>query len=110
MVMLGGEEEVVTWMTKFVKGKGRGKGKGNWKKPKKEGPSGPDLPRESVSENLSTGVVTAWRGKMGWIKPNNAIDHPQAKKRGGKLFVSKTDLLNDAEKLEVNAQVTFTVY
>mmetsp|Transcript_84803 Transcript_84803/g.229817 ORF Transcript_84803/g.229817 Transcript_84803/m.229817 type:complete len:160 (-) Transcript_84803:112-591(-) len=73
-------------------GKGKGKDKG---KPRR--PSGPGLPRQRITEAPVTGEVVEWKGKYGWIQPTVAIEHEQASKREGKIYVSMSDLVGVTE-------------
>jgi len=91
-------------------GKGRqkdGKGKGEGKK--NTGPSGPDLPRTRVSDVPVTGEVQSWRGKFGWIKPLEEIDHPDVGKHKGDIYVHMKDLVG-VEALEKGQTVQFVVF
>lgn len=98
-------------------GKGKGKGKkgywtmwggyGGWVW---QGGAGGDQPRERVGETPVTGQVVEWKDTYGWIQPHNAIDHPAANMRDGKVYVNKKDLLNESAALEVGATVSFIVY
>jgi len=90
-------------------GKGQKDGKGKGEKGEK-GPSGPDLERERVTDMPVTGSVVSWRGKFGWVKAVEAIDHPKAEKHGGKLYAHQQDLLDGSESLEVGQGVQFHVY
>eukprot|EP00929_Paragymnodinium_shiwhaense_P076565 TRINITY_DN3938_c0_g2_i1.p1 TRINITY_DN3938_c0_g2~~TRINITY_DN3938_c0_g2_i1.p1 ORF type:complete len:320 (+),score=97.85 TRINITY_DN3938_c0_g2_i1:139-1098(+) len=84
---------------------GKGKGKGGRR------PRGPDLPRESVSDDVVTGEVLEWKGKYGWIKPAVAIDHAAASKNEGKIFISMSDLLPEGvTELAAGTTVKFKVF
>lgn len=89
------------------KGKAKGKGKGKGKKP-----TGPDLPRTRLTSDLVTGQVNEWkdRGKFGWIKPTQPVDHPQAHLHRGRLYIHTQDLPWWVEKLTVGQYVRFHVY
>jgi len=50
-----------------------------------------DLPRERITEIMTTGEVVEWKGTFGWIEAHDAIDHALAYKRQGKVFLSKKD-------------------
>jgi len=86
-------------------GKGKGKGKG-----KAKPPSGPDLPRERVSEAPILGEVLEWKGKYGWIKAQEAIEHPLAGKREGKIYMNVKDLPEGVEELDAGGLVQFELY
>merc|ERR1712151_740140 len=87
------------------KGKDEGKGKGKGKRP-----SGPELERTRVTEDLVTGEVESWRGKYGFIVPTIPIEHEKASKKEGKLYVSMSDLTGGLEELTVGALCQFHVY
>mmetsp|Transcript_16122 Transcript_16122/g.34844 ORF Transcript_16122/g.34844 Transcript_16122/m.34844 type:complete len:504 (+) Transcript_16122:99-1610(+) len=74
------------------KGQGKGKGKDANGKKKKRKPSGPDLPRERVTQEKVSGTVTEWKGKFGWVKPLTPLDHPLSKKHKGRLYLHVQDL------------------
>merc|ERR1712046_524122 len=40
-----------------------------------DGPSGPELERTRVSDGAVKGKVVSWRGKYGFVKPSNKLDH-----------------------------------
>lgn len=84
-------------------GKGKGEGKKN------TGPSGPDLPRTRVSDVPVTGEVQNWRGKFGWIKPLEEVDHPDMSKHKGDIYVHQKDLIG-AEELEKGQSVQFFLF
>merc|ERR1711862_667318 len=90
------------------KGKGKGKGKmmmGGGPKPT------PDLTRTRITTAPITGEVTKWvKDKFGWIKPTTPIDHPNAKKNKGKIFVSVKDLADGSTSLKEGAHVCFQAY
>merc|ERR1712187_724731 len=66
---------------------GKGKGKG-----KPRSPSGADLPRERLTAEKFSGEVVEWKGKFGYIMPSEPVEHPDAQKRDGKLWVSMKDI------------------
>eukprot|EP00930_Biecheleria_cincta_P038793 TRINITY_DN26666_c0_g1_i1.p1 TRINITY_DN26666_c0_g1~~TRINITY_DN26666_c0_g1_i1.p1 ORF type:complete len:501 (-),score=97.89 TRINITY_DN26666_c0_g1_i1:222-1724(-) len=88
--------------------KGKGKGKGEGKKGKR--PTGPYLERTRLTEKLVTGEVTEWKGKYGWIKPHEPVDHPKANLHKGKLYVHKVDLEWWVDSLTVGSFCRFHVY
>merc|ERR550537_1861191 len=83
-------------------GKGKGKGGGGSK-------ASANLPREAVTETAVTGDVVEWKGNFGWIKPHADIDHPDAKKRQGNIYVNSKDVAEGAN-LESGTTVQFQVY
>jgi len=56
------------------------------------GPSNDPGPRERLTEVPTTGELLDWKGTFGWIKPHDPVDHPQAVKRNGNIYLSKKDL------------------
>jgi len=85
---------------KGCKGKGKGKGK----------PAPGPKPREVVSEIPVLGKVLEWKGKYGWIQPNDAIDHPVAQKNKGKVFLHTNDWQQSEQQPQVGQDVQFTLY
>lgn len=104
--------------TKSGRAGGKGKKKGEGKDGENVGgwtfvPSGPDLPREQLpegqSDELVKGEVLQWKGSHGWVKPTEPVKHDLASRRGGKVYVSKQDLV-DCETLEEGNSVQFKLY
>lgn len=85
------------------------KSKGKGKKGKKPKPSGPHLPRTRVSLSPITGEVVEWKGKYGWVKPSEPIDHLLASKHQGKIYVSVIDL-GGVKELSPGATLQFQVF
>lgn len=77
-------------------------------KPKDKGPSGPDLPRERVSEKEAKGKVIRWFGKFGFIAPAEAVDHPLAGKHNG-IYVHLKDVVSGSP-LAKDQEVMFKIY
>uniref|UniRef100_A0A7S1WLG1 DRBM domain-containing protein n=1 Tax=Alexandrium catenella TaxID=2925 RepID=A0A7S1WLG1_ALECA len=105
------------------KGKGKGKGKGFGKGGGKSwgwdwgcgwtwqsDATGPDQPRERVTEERISGEVLDWKETYGWVKPCGDIDHPAAQLRNGKVYLHQKDLVGELKALEAGARVTFHVY
>merc|ERR1712232_1314103 len=67
------------------------------------------LERERLTADKFSGEVVAWKGKFGYIQPAEPIDHPNAAKSEGKIWVSISDCPDQAE-LAVGTQVAFHVY
>jgi len=88
------------------KGKGKGKDKG---KDKGKRSPGHLLPRERVSAEKFTGTVSGWKGKYGWITPDEPIDHEKAEKHQGKVFAGMDDIIGATELTE-GATVEFHVW
>ncbi|CAE7276014.1 BMH1 [Symbiodinium sp. CCMP2456] len=63
-----------------------------WGPGPKDGPENPQ--RQRVQEDRCVGLITEWRGYMGWIAPIApfSIDHDQASKHWGLIYVTKQDL------------------
>lgn len=70
---------------------------------------GPDLPRSRVSTEPILGTVVSWKGQVGWIQPQDAIDHPQAKEHRGHLYIHQKDAIHGAS-LSPGQHVSFHVY
>jgi hypothetical protein len=97
-----------TWLQKGAAGKGKGKegmGKdGKGKNGKGKGASA----RQVIHDTPLLGTIVQWRGKFGWVKPNDTIDHPLANKHQGDLFCAAQDV--EAEIEGVGATVQFMLY
>merc|ERR1712232_1423742 len=74
---------------------------------KEKGPSGPELPRERLSEDLYRGTVVMFRRNMGFIKPDDQIDHPDASRHKGEIYVHEKDI---TEPLAKGNKVQFYIY
>jgi len=72
-------------------------------------PKGPSGPRERLTVVPTTGEVSDWKGAFGFIRPHEAIEHEQASKRDGKVYIAKKDLVG-AETLSVGQLVQFHVF
>merc|ERR1712060_289025 len=67
--------------------------------------------REEVTPTAVEGVVKRARGKYCFIKPDEPIDHPDAKKHGGMIFFHSGDMPEgESEKPLWGAKVLFHVY
>ncbi|CAE6920188.1 unnamed protein product [Symbiodinium sp. CCMP2592] len=71
--------------------------------------SGPYLPRTRISAEPLTGKVVFWKGQVGWIEPEHAVNHPKAYAHKGQLYVHSQDVLN-GETLSSGTQVRFHLY
>merc|ERR1712125_137928 len=87
------------------KSKGKGKGKGKAQRPKTDGPTGPDLERE-VCDGLYTGEVVSFKGKWGFIKPADEIEHPDFKEV---IWFAKQDFGEDVF-VKRGQKVEFSLY
>jgi len=99
-----------TVKAKQPKGKGNGKGKAKGQPETENGPSGPNLPRERIIDDPMVGEVISWKGKFGWIKPGEDIDHPEAAKHGGKLYAHIKDVVEEGQTLQKGASVQFYLF
>jgi len=68
-----------------------------------------DLPRTRVTDASVSGEVVEWKGKFGWVKATDAIEHEKAAKRDGKLYVNAKDVIG-GDELTVGQAVEFHVY
>merc|ERR1712176_536115 len=92
------------------KGKGEGKGKGK----KERGPSGPDLDRERITIEPVIGEVKVWKERTdkfgyGFIKPADVVEHEDATKRDGLIYINKKDVAEGVE-MAVGLQVCFHIF
>jgi len=55
-----------------------------------------------------TGTINEWKGKFGWIDPDAPVEHPDAARRNGRLFLMQDDVLELISG--VGAHVSFYVY
>merc|ERR1712125_84447 len=85
--------------------KGTDKGKAS-----KHKTPGHTLERTRITEEKFTGEVTEWKGKFGFVKPQEAIDHPKAGKRDGCLFVAKDDIEGGLTELTQGSLCEFHIY
>ncbi|CAK0807826.1 unnamed protein product, partial [Prorocentrum cordatum] len=72
-------------------------------------PQGHTLPRTRLSAEKFSGVVTAWKGKYGWIQPSEEIEHEKASLRNGALFCSVNDILDGSTALHPGAPCEFHI-
>lgn len=98
-----------SWKDTPKSGRPWGGARGKWSS-SNSGPSGPDLPRKRVSTAKVEGKVIEWKGKYGWIQPNQPVRHPKAPQRQGRIFVSKTDIGEGLWELAPNTLCTFHVF
>ncbi|CAE7666528.1 PIP5K4 [Symbiodinium pilosum] len=73
--------------------------------------SGPELPRQPLfgGEALE-GDVLEWKGKFGWIKPLEPIDHPLASRNKSRIYVHVKDLADGLQSLTAGQRVAFQAY
>jgi len=64
--------------------------------------------REMVHDEPLLGTIVDWKGKWGWLKPHDTIDHPLAKKHHGDLYLKQEDVETEIEG--VGAVVQFMLY
>lgn len=71
-------------------------------------PGSPGGSRRPAVRGRITGNIVEWKGKFGWVAPDVPIDHPEARMKGGKIYLSQEDV---AEVISgVGAHVSFYVY
>jgi len=95
----------------FAKGKGKvadAKGKVADAKGAAKGGGKGGKQRNIIWDKPLIGTITQWRGKFGWVKPKDTIDHPLASKHQGDLFLGQTDV--EAEIEGVGSKVKFMLY
>ncbi|CAK9007838.1 unnamed protein product [Durusdinium trenchii] len=54
--------------------------------------SAPFVPRARIREHRVVGLITEWRGYMGWIQPLAKIEHELAGRHWGLLYVNQSDV------------------
>jgi dsRNA-specific ribonuclease len=47
--------------------------------------------RERITPSIVTGTLETWKGHFGWVKLHTPVEHEQAKKNGGKVYLHKKD-------------------
>uniref|UniRef100_A0A7S1W4N5 CSD domain-containing protein n=1 Tax=Alexandrium catenella TaxID=2925 RepID=A0A7S1W4N5_ALECA len=71
-------------------------------------------PRNLIAPDTLTGEVIEWNdvGGFGWVRAFAEIDHPEAQKRGGKIFIHKKDLAPQVtpELVGTGSMIQFKVY
>merc|ERR1719506_2626761 len=79
-----------------------------WMKPR---PTGPDLDREIVTQELVQGEVLEWRtgGGFGWLKTDAPFPHEKAR-RDGKVYAHTLDVVGDASVFQTGTKVKFGLY
>jgi len=71
-------------------------------------PLSPGSSRRPAVRGRICGNIVEWKGKFGWIEPDEPINHPEARMKGGKIYLSQEDV---AEVISgVGAHVSFYVY
>lgn len=68
----------------------------------------PASERTRVLPKRVTGTLVQWKGKFGWIQPDEKINHPAASKRGGKVYLAQEDV--EKGQLELKSSLSFFVY
>mmetsp|Transcript_48851 Transcript_48851/g.106184 ORF Transcript_48851/g.106184 Transcript_48851/m.106184 type:complete len:391 (-) Transcript_48851:350-1522(-) len=71
--------------------------------------SGPDLPRERITQEPIVGEIVEWKGSFGWIRPCEPIQHVSAARRSGRVYVHQQDT-TELEAPVVGLRVQFQVY
>jgi len=65
--------------------------------------------RKRLSDKLIAGRVIQWKGSYGWIEPLVAMEHSQASRHKGRIFVHGEDILGKWT-LKVGSIVEFYLY
>jgi len=47
--------------------------------------------RERLTANIVTGSIVEWKGHFGWVNLHTPIEHEEAKKKGGKVYLHQQD-------------------
>lgn len=61
-----------------------------------------------VSEARVTGTLDEWNGDHGWLQPHKAVDHPQARRNRGRVYLAQAEVREDLPGLGV--AVSFVLY
>eukprot|EP00435_Cladocopium_sp_Y103_P014040 s2224_g3.t1 len=72
------------------------------------GRGGGDKERTVVAPIPRLGTIRKWRGTYGWIEADKAVDHPEAARNHGLIFLHIKDFQGEAVKEGI--RVTFSVY
>ena len=72
-------------------------------------PAGPKLSRTRLSAEPLNGVVASWRGAIGWIQPEQQLNHPRAFSRQGQIYIHAKDVISQ-EPLMQGQAVRFHLY
>ena len=65
--------------------------------------------RVRISQSRLMGTVLSWKGRFGWIRSDKKINHEEAVKHGGRVYVHISDVEGRME-LQENARVSFMAY
>eukprot|EP00444_Apocalathium_aciculiferum_P009539 CAMPEP_0183387654 /NCGR_PEP_ID=MMETSP0370-20130417/3403_1 /TAXON_ID=268820 /ORGANISM="Peridinium aciculiferum, Strain PAER-2" /LENGTH=249 /DNA_ID=CAMNT_0025566325 /DNA_START=51 /DNA_END=800 /DNA_ORIENTATION=- len=71
------------------------------------------LQRTRVGEGRHMGLVVEWKGHMGWIKPLSNVQHEQASRHRGLIYLNPTDVPEVDGRpgvMKLGKIVDFTVY
>lgn len=70
-----------------------------------------EVPRARVGESRCVGLVTEWRGYMGWIQPLTKLDHDQAEKHKGRVYLNMKDIVAaPGRKVKEGSVVDYFLY
>jgi len=64
--------------------------------------------KNKVLKKRISGKVTEWKGRFGWVQPNQPVDHPMAQKNKGRIYLAQEDVELDISG--VGALVNFFLY
>ncbi|CAJ1385586.1 unnamed protein product [Effrenium voratum] len=62
-----------------------------------------------VELSSEIGEVLSWKGRFGWIRPEKRINHEEAAKHGGRVYVHISDV-EGRQELSENSRVSFLAY
>jgi hypothetical protein len=65
--------------------------------------------KRGEKSSLCRGKLLVMLGHYGWIAPSQSVNHPDANRRGGRIYLSRKDIRSCAS-LEVGAEVEFFLY
>lgn len=85
-----------------AQGGGEGGG-GKWKKQQAE-----EGEREMLHDEFLIGTIKQWKGKFGWVTPDDTIEHPLSEMHNGDLYLKQEDVEEEIEG--VGSRVQFMLY
>lgn len=65
--------------------------------------------RSRITSVATTGEVLEWKGQFGWLRAHEPVEHPEASKKSGKIYVAAKDLIG-VKTLELGQLVQFHIF
>ena len=66
--------------------------------------------RKVVRNDRIQGTIEKWSGNFGWVVASTPVQHPEAAKHGGKIYLNAQDFEGNAALLKNGAKVNFICY